>query len=83
MNEYKNVTTPYFESPQDHDVLFVIGSDVVRDAESRIEAAKERAFHGYLANALESPEAFADVTVSSLVSAARDWAESEWHGYLG
>jgi len=46
--------------------------------------ARNRAYHGYIRNALEPTSAavYDDVTVAGLKQMARDWADSAWEDYL-
>ena len=46
--------------------------------------ARNRAYHGYIRNALEPTSAavYDDTTVADLKRMARDWADSAWQDYL-
>lgn len=46
--------------------------------------ARNRAYHGYIRNALEPTSAaiYDDVTISELKRMARDWANTAWNDYL-
>lgn len=46
--------------------------------------ARNRAYHGYIRNALEPTSAaiYDDVTIGELKRMARDWANTSWTDYL-
>lgn len=51
----------------------------------RIETrARNRAYHGYIRNALEPTSAaiYDETTIAELKAMARDWAESTWPEYV-
>lgn len=59
-----------------------LGRRTKMDPEER--RARNRAYHGYIRNALEPTSAaiYDDITVAELKRMARDWADQSWQDYL-
>ena len=61
-----------------------ISSRPKRAMDKAERSARNRAYHGYIRNALEPTSAaiYDDITVAELKTMARDWAETAWEDYL-
>lgn len=63
-------------------------SDTIAPPARRVDkaekSARNRAYHGYIRNALEPTSAavFDDMTIADLKAAARRWADDSWMDYL-
>lgn len=61
-----------------------ITTHMARKASAAERSARNRAYHGYIRNALDPTSAavYDDMTIGDLKAHARDWADSAWQDYI-